>query len=631
MKRNKIFLIAACFCVFQFLSQHMMGQYEPVAFPNNLQNLIISKGTLNEITLHSKALENNFLGESPDKKVTIYLPPGYDNAPDTHYPVIYLLHGWNGNNNYFFDPQYFGLRLKEMLDTLIYRNVISPFIVVAPGSITEKYWCSNYTNSIVTGNWEDFIVKDLVNYTESNYRTLPELNSRGIAGHSMGGFGAMKIAMIHPDIFSSVYTMSGPLDFKNYLVGVRSYMLQSMKVSDLNGLDPYLLFPISFAAAFSPDTTSEPFYCQFPIDTAGAVIDSIWSKWLVNDPYTMVPIYKDNLLKLRAIQFGCGTSEILEIDKQNDQFSEVLTENGIDHVYMNFIGDHMSSVQEQMKSQVLPFFSTNLDHSIPGISRSASIVDPADTLEVEMDTDGTVYIVPVGTLAVMDSIIKFHVLSSTASANTKVYLPLNGIPCGEYVLYGADTDSHITIPLPLVVVPDASPPLVTLERNIVDKEDSIRVTSTKDGTIYLVTANTPPEQILTANLKKRSKVLAGKPVSLATSRLIQGTYYWLYATDAYGIHSDAYPVYIDFKNTIEENSKDEVKIYPNPANDLITIQTKGTGTCSIEITKLNGQIVLKKNLTGKNSQIDISGFQKGVYILTVRSEDLIRTEKIIKL
>jgi S-formylglutathione hydrolase len=632
MKRNKILFIAVCVCVFQFLPQHIMGQNEPISFPNNLQDLFISEGTLKQITVHSKALENNFLGDSPDRKVTIYLPPGYDNAPDTHYPVIYLLHGWNGNNNSIFNESEYGYRLKEMLDALINRNLISPFIVASPSSSTLKYYGSWYTNSTVTGNWEDFIVRDLVNYTDSNYRTLPESGSRGITGHSMGGFGAMKTAMIHPDIFSSIYSMSGLLDLKQtFIVSMKSDMLQALKAKDLNGSDPYI-FIISAAAAFSPDTTSEPFFCQFPIDTAGSVIDSIWSKWLVNDPYTMVPIYKENLLKLRAIQFGCGTSEILEIELQNDQFSEVLTENGIEHLFMKFMGDHMTSVQEQMKSQVLPFFSKNLDHSIPGIYRSsASIVEPADTVVVEMDTDGSVYIVPDGTLAVMDSIIKFEALSSIAPANTKVTMPLNGIAYGEYVIYGVDTDSAVSIPLPLVVVPNASPPNLTVENYTVPKGDSIRVTSNKDGKIYLVFSNTTPDRIPNRT-KDKSSVISGKQVSFATSKLIAGTVYWLFAVDTFGIHSDAYPVRVDFGINIEENSKEEVKIYPNPANNTISIITTGKsqGETLISIFSINGRLILRDKFQYQDRfEMDVSNVSKGIYLLRIQNTEGVETQKLV--
>jgi S-formylglutathione hydrolase len=631
MERNILFIIAVC--VFQFFSQHSMGQFEPISFPNNLQDLFISKGTLSEITMHSKALENNFLGNSPDRKVTIYLPPGYDNALNTHYPVIFLLHGANGDNNSIFDVSEYDYRLKEMLDTLINRNLISPFIVVSPGSSTQKYLASWYTNSAVTGNWEDFIVQDLVNYTDSNYRTQPDLGSRGIAGHSMGGFGAMKLAMIHPDLFSSVYSMSGLLDLKQcFLVSARSFMFQALKAKVLNGLDPYVVLIISAAAAFSTDTTSEPFYCQFPIDTAGAVVDSIWNKWLVNDPYTMLPAYKDSLLKLRAIQFGCGTTEILDIDLQNIHFSEALSENGIDHVYMNFKGDHMTSVQEQMKKEVLPFFSKNLDHSIPGISRtSASIVTPADTVVLEMDTDGSVYIVPDSTLAVMDSIIKFEVLSSVAHANTKVHLPLNGISCGKYLVYGVDTDSDVSIPLPLVVAPNTYTPLITIEKHTVVKGDSIRVTSSKDGKIYLVYANTTPDRIL-SRTRASSTAIAGNQVSFPTSKLTIGNYYWLYAVDAYGIHSDAYPVRIDSPIYVKGNSMDEMGIYPNPANNKISITCPGKfqGEVQLSIISINGLLIQKDKFQNQDRfEMDVSNVAKGIYLLRIQSNESFETRKLV--
>ena len=80
-------------------------------------------------------------------------------------------------------------------------------IIVLP-STYNKYAGSWYTNSTLTGNWKDFITLDLVDYIDNNYRTIASVGSRGIAGHSMGGYGALKLAMSHPDIYSAVFGLS---------------------------------------------------------------------------------------------------------------------------------------------------------------------------------------------------------------------------------------------------------------------------------------------------------------------------------------------------------------------------------------------------------------------------------------
>ena len=155
-------------------------------------------GTIVKDSLYSKNLENKF-GEHPTRSVSVYLPPGYD-LSDQHYPVIYFLHGFYSDDHLMED-------MKEILDYAIQAQKIAPFILVVPDQKTT-YHGSFYSNSEVFGNWEDFTAIDLVTYMDANYRTLAKKGSRGITGHSMGGYGALKIAMKHPDIFETVYAIS---------------------------------------------------------------------------------------------------------------------------------------------------------------------------------------------------------------------------------------------------------------------------------------------------------------------------------------------------------------------------------------------------------------------------------------
>ena len=149
-------------------------------------------------SLYSKNLENKF-GENPTRAVSVYLPPGYD-SNKKRYPVIYFLHGFLGDNQML-------APMAEILDFAINTRKIRPFILVIPDEKTT-YDGSFYSNSGVFGNWEDFTAYDLVAYMDKTYRTLATSESRGITGHSMGGYRALKLAMHHPDIFRSIYALS---------------------------------------------------------------------------------------------------------------------------------------------------------------------------------------------------------------------------------------------------------------------------------------------------------------------------------------------------------------------------------------------------------------------------------------
>ena len=161
-------------------------------------------GTVERITVHGKALEGNLEGDSPDREVTVYLPPSYAANQNRRYPVVYLLHGYGGRDDTFTARL---ANLQESGDRLAVAQGFSSAIVVTPNAYS-LHKGSMYSNSPTTGDWERFIAEDLVAHMDGHYRTLPNRMSRGLAGHSMGGYGALRIGMKRPDVFGALYIMS---------------------------------------------------------------------------------------------------------------------------------------------------------------------------------------------------------------------------------------------------------------------------------------------------------------------------------------------------------------------------------------------------------------------------------------
>jgi enterochelin esterase-like enzyme len=137
--------------------------------------------------------------KTPMRSVSVYLPPGYDET-NQRYPTIYFLHGVSTNDSEMFT----WLGLKDLMDKAIASGRMRPMILVVPNSY-NLYRGSFYTNSTLIGNWADFIGKDVVAFADKNFRTIAKRSSRGLAGHSMGGNGALKIAMLFPEVFNAVY------------------------------------------------------------------------------------------------------------------------------------------------------------------------------------------------------------------------------------------------------------------------------------------------------------------------------------------------------------------------------------------------------------------------------------------
>jgi len=507
---------------------------------------LLFNGTLQHLKLYSPGLEDNFLGDNPERDITIYLPPGYDNAPNNKYPVVYLLHGfichdefWFGEDLSWWSP---GLKIDilPVLDNLITGNLITPMIVVSPDSY-NTYNGSWYKNSFVSGNWEDFIVQEVVEYVDSNYNSLPSAESRGIAGHSMGGFGAINISMIYPSKFSAAYLLAGAFfNFEETILnGWQNQLIEAYGSENFDSLGRGAQAMVSLAVALAPNI-SIPLKGEIPINKDGELIDTTWQKWMLHDPVTLLTLFKDSLRSLSAIAMECGTSDFGLNDNRN--FSNALTENEIPHSYEEYNGDHMNNLQSRMHDHVLPFFSEYLHHVIPGILvNSETVLESRDTLLVELDIEGMVYLVPIGTLATRDSLEKNAEIASPSSAFQEIQIPLASVPIGEYVVYGLDTTKDaVTVPI-LITITESS----------------------------------------------------------------------------------------DYEAPKAET--DLIRIYPNPTNTLLTVETVSPNQYNIEITSLNGKQILTEEMEGTSHQLDLSSLQKGVYLITIRSKDFVTTRKIIKL
>nr|WP_319571092.1 alpha/beta hydrolase-fold protein [uncultured Draconibacterium sp.] len=318
------------------------------------------KGTVVTDTIYSQNLENDF-GENPNRAVSVYLPPNYQNS-NQRYPVIYFLHGFMGDNK-MMDM------MSSLLDYAIADNKIKPFIMVIPDEKTT-YQGSFYSNSGVFGDWEDFTAFDLVKYMDENYRTIPKKESRGITGHSMGGYGALKIAMHHPDIFSTVYAISpGALTIVAEYGPNSNTFRELSEINTIEGLKKSYFGGVmmAFGRSWSPNPDNPPFYCDFPFVYNGdelIINKEVLQKWYDNMPVHMIDDNLENLQQLKAIKLDWGRNAGDRFTLQCDMFSERLENVGITHFAEEYIGTHVSGIytkEGRIPQQVLPFFDFYLE------------------------------------------------------------------------------------------------------------------------------------------------------------------------------------------------------------------------------------------------------------------------------
>lgn len=172
-----------------------------------VQGQPIDKGTTERIKVYGKSLEDNLAGDSPDRDVSVYLPPGYHENPDQQFPVVYFLHGYTDSDAKVFGLEPHWMSMPEVLNKAYENEEVKKMILVTPNAY-NRFHGSMYSNSITVGNWEEFVAKELVAYIDEHYRTIPKAESRGLSGHSMGGYGALRIGQKYPDVFSTIYLLS---------------------------------------------------------------------------------------------------------------------------------------------------------------------------------------------------------------------------------------------------------------------------------------------------------------------------------------------------------------------------------------------------------------------------------------
>jgi enterochelin esterase-like enzyme len=316
-------------------------------------------GTVEHVTVHGKALEGNLEGDSPDREVTIYLPPSYAADQARRYPVIYLLHGYGGRDDTFTARL---AKLQESADRLAAAQGFSDPIVVVPNAFT-LHKGSMYSNSVTTGDWESFIAQDLVAYVDGHYRTFARRMSRGLAGHSMGGYGALRIGMKRPDVFSSLYIMSAccltananPQSERMKAAEAIKTREQAEAAARTPGFGPST--SLASAAAWSPNPKNPPLYLDLPVKD-GKVRPDIVAKWAANAPLEMLERYAPALKSYYAIAIDIGTKDSLIAS--NRRLHEAMTRLAIAHSYEEYDGDHTSKVGERIERNLLPFFSMTL-------------------------------------------------------------------------------------------------------------------------------------------------------------------------------------------------------------------------------------------------------------------------------
>ena len=309
------------------------------------------------LKVHSRALEGNLEGETPDRDVIVYLPADYATS-DRRYPVVYALHGYGLTADGFA-----GLLQSPRTIDAANAGHVPGMILVLPDTQTLHNG-SMYSSSVTIGDWEGFITRDLVAYIDSHYRTIADRKSRGLAGHSMGGYGAARLGMKYPDVFSALYIMSPCcLSARGAPPAPAAAIVEGVKTpEEAAKLDFLPRATFAVAAAWSPNPNKPPLFVDLP--TVNGVPDpSVLARWAANAPLSMVDQNIFNLRRYTAIAIDVGDQDGLRVDAA--ELHKRMRESGVPNSFEIYAGDHGNRVAERFEKNVLPFFARTLTFDGP--------------------------------------------------------------------------------------------------------------------------------------------------------------------------------------------------------------------------------------------------------------------------
>ncbi len=308
-----------------------------------------AQGTIVFDSLRSEALENNLVGDSPVRELTIYLPPDYTTS-GRRYPVIYLLHGYltGVKNRVWLLPS---IHVDTLLDSLITMEGIEPFIAVMPDG-DNRYHGSFYGSSPVIGDYEKYIVYDIPAFMEKHYRVVPGRKGRALTGHSMGGFGATYLGMKYAKEYAALGIMSAHLNkyagkFRNYDSVPNPSTWEEWEKIDWNIQATYAL-----CAAFSPAPDDPPFFVELPwmFKNGRAVqVNRVWERLREISPPAMVSRYAGNLKSYEGIIMTVGTEEDPGDLPEDEEFHDILQRHNVRHEYHQIYGTHLSVMPRSIK------------------------------------------------------------------------------------------------------------------------------------------------------------------------------------------------------------------------------------------------------------------------------------------
>lgn len=307
-------------------------------------------GGVHCVWVDSKVLQHNPLGDSPRRRIDVYIPHGHSGEG---LPLLVDVVGFLSGGPVHTNWKNFGENLPERLDRLIAAGSLPPVVVAMPDCFT-RLGGNQYINSAAIGHWADFLLEEVVPTVEQRFQCGGD-GRRGIFGKSSGGYGAITHALLYPDFWAAAACHSGDMAFELVYLPEFPGLLRALAAYNMNikawldafyarpkqkGNDLHHLLLLAMCASFDPDPAA-PLDIRLPVDPHTCeVIPERWHNFLRWDPLTIAAEHGAGLRKLKALWIDCGSQDQYNLVYGARRLHRLLEKRGIAHVYEEFTDDH---------------------------------------------------------------------------------------------------------------------------------------------------------------------------------------------------------------------------------------------------------------------------------------------------
>lgn len=313
-------------------------------------------GSLDRLVVESELLADNPLGDPSRRPLYVYRPPGVEPGQDRRLPSVYVIQGFTGQLDMWLTRAPFEPNFIERLDAMFAAGECPDAVIVLVDAWTSRGG-SQFLNSTGTGRYLDHLCDEVVPFVDGRYPTIPDRDHRGLSGKSSGGYGAMVVPMLAPDVFGALASHAGDALFeccyqpefplvartlRDHFDGSWEVFHQRLAAADHFDWEQFgsPLNAYGMGCAYSPDP-DRPGEALLPFEIAtGRLIDDVWQLWLALDPVRMAPIHGDALRSMRRIYLDAGRKDQWYLDLGAQAFAAELDKLGAAHTLELFDGRH---------------------------------------------------------------------------------------------------------------------------------------------------------------------------------------------------------------------------------------------------------------------------------------------------